>query len=317
MDHELDHFKRAVNLTELAVSLGYRLDASARFARGSVAMRNEATDDKVIIRRDVDGHWTYFSVRDDRDNGSVIDFLQRRRALTLAGVRKELRSWLHEDRPRPAPSLYRPGLAASSRDEAAVARSYAAAAHGDNPYLLSRGLRRETLRDPRFAGTYRSDRRGNVLFPHLDPRDTTRVVGYEVKNSSFTSFASGGRKTFWISGLRPDDNRLVIVEGVIDALSYHQLFPDPRTRYLSTAGSVGSPQLALVAEAIASIRNPTEVVVATDSDPAGEKLHRLIQEAAGTIRLNRHASPVPKDWNDYLRALDRERSPHQPRRLER
>src|SRR5436190_7923745 len=107
-------------------------------------MRHPATDDKIIIRRDVAGHWTYFSVRDDRDNGSVIDFLQRRRSLTLAGVRKELRSWLHEGRPRPSPSLYRPRLGVSAGDEAAVSRSYAIAAHGDNPYLLSRGLRRET-----------------------------------------------------------------------------------------------------------------------------------------------------------------------------
>jgi hypothetical protein len=33
-------------------------------------MRHPATHDKIIIKRDTDGHYVYFSVRDDRDNGS-------------------------------------------------------------------------------------------------------------------------------------------------------------------------------------------------------------------------------------------------------
>ena len=307
MDDELDHFKRTANLTEIAASKGYEFTSGRPGTAASVSMRHPSTDDKIIIRRDRDGHWTYFSVRDDRDNGTVVDFLQRRCALTLAGVRKELRSWLREDRSRPGFLNYRPVPAARSGDEAAVARAYSAAATGDNRYLISRGLRRGTLRDPRFAGTFRTDRRGNVLFPHLDPNDRARVVGFEIKNKSFTSFASGGRKTFWISALRPDDSRLVIVEGVIDALSYHQLFPYAFARYLSTAGSVGSRQLTLLRRAISAMPIRTEVVVATDNDAAGDNLHRQIEEVAGPARVRRHASPVPKDWNDYLCAIDRER----------
>lgn len=40
-------------------------------------MRHPSTDDKIVIRVEGDGHWTYFSVRDARDNGTIIDFLQR------------------------------------------------------------------------------------------------------------------------------------------------------------------------------------------------------------------------------------------------
>jgi hypothetical protein len=56
-------------------------------------MKNEITDDKIVVRRDRDGHWTYFSVRDSSDNGTVIDFIQRRRGITLGGVEEELRGW--------------------------------------------------------------------------------------------------------------------------------------------------------------------------------------------------------------------------------
>ena len=31
--------------------------------------------DKIVIAQDEDQHWIYFSVRDDSDNGSIIDFV--------------------------------------------------------------------------------------------------------------------------------------------------------------------------------------------------------------------------------------------------
>jgi hypothetical protein len=316
MDDELDRFKRLVNLTEMAAARGYQLEPRQRATASSVTMRHPGTDDKIVIRRSSDGHWTYFSVRDDRDNGSVIDFLQRRRALSLGAVRSELRAWLREERPRPAPHLYRRTLAEQQRDQPAVASAYSAAAAAEGQYLLSRGIATATLRDPRFVGCYRVDRRGNILFPHCAPDNPALVVGYEVKNRGFSSFASGGRRTFWSSAVGADDRRLVIVEGSIDALSYHQLFPHERARYLSTGGGVGPDQVALIAKAIAAMPPGSEVVSATDSDQAGEKLHAKLQAAAG-VALIRHASPVPKDWNDYLQSLDRKRSLRRQSRLER
>jgi hypothetical protein len=317
IDEELDHLKRVANLTELAASLGYQLAPRQTARAASVSMRHPGTDDKIIIRRDIDGHWTYFSVRDDRDGGSVIDFLQRRRSLSLGAVRRELRAWLREERPRSAVDRYRPTVETRPRYLAAVAATYGAATPGESRYLRSRGISAETLRSPRFAHSFRVDRRGNVLFPHCDPADRACVVGYEVKNRGFTSFAAGGRKTYWTSALREDDVRLVIVEGPIDALSYHQLFPNARTRYLSTAGAIGSAQLRLIGQAIAAMPRGSEIVVATDSDPAGERLHERLASVRDSAQMRRHASPVPKDWNDYLRSLDRKRPMRQERGFER
>jgi hypothetical protein len=47
--------------------------------------------DKIIIKRDGDGHYVYFSVRDDRDHGTIVDFVEERLGLTLGALRKELR----------------------------------------------------------------------------------------------------------------------------------------------------------------------------------------------------------------------------------
>jgi len=322
-DDELDRFKRLVNLTELAASRGYRLVLREQSAAGkwrgstaaSILMRHPGTDDKIVIGRDSDGHWTYFSVRDNHDNGTVVDFLQARGVRSLGAVRQQLRAWLHEDRPPVPVELYRRDVAKQTYDEAAAAAAYAQARVQRSRYLAERGIAVEVERDPRFAQSYRVDGRGNVLFPHADPA-TGLVVGFEAKNRGFTSFATGGRKTYWSSAVRPDDNRLVIVETGIDAFSYHQLFPHPHSRYISTGGAVGPDALALIGRAIAAMPADAALVSATDNDKGGEKLHNELLVASGR-NLRRHVSPIPKDWNDYLRSLDRTRSQKREHRLER
>ena len=322
-DDELERFKREVNLTELAASLGYRLVLREQSTNGkwrgstaaSILMRHPGTDDKIVIGRDSDGHWTYFSVRSNDDNGTVVDFLQERGVRSLGAVRKQLRAWLHEDRPAVPVELYRRDVAKQTHDEAAAAAAYAQARVERSRYLAERGIAVGVERDPRFAGCYRVDGRGNVLFPHMDP-STGQVVGFEAKNRGFTSFATGGRKTYWSSATRPDDDRLVIVETSIDAFSYHQLFPSPHSRYISTGGAVGPDALALIGRAIAAMPAGSDVVSATDNDEGGEKLHHQLVAASGRD-LRRHLSPVPKDWNDYLKSLDRTRSQKREHRLER
>ena len=319
-DEELERFKREVNLTELAASYGYLLADHARSVAekwhgstaASVSMRHPVTDDKIVIRRDLDRHWTYFSVRDDRDNGTVVDFLQRRNAPGLGAVRKELRAWLKEERPRLPVQLFRPDLRMQASDRDAVGAAYARARADRGRYLEERHIDRAILRDPRFASRYCVDARGNALFPPADPASGL-VVGFEIKNKGFTGFATGGRKTFWMSEIRSDDDRLVIVEGAIDALSYHQLFPHPRARYLSTGGAVGRDQLELIARAIAAMPAGAEIVSAADDDAGGMKLHEQLVGVAGGVNLRRHVSSIPKDWNDYLRSFDRRRSERERR----
>jgi len=54
----------------------------------------DACGDKIIVKRDADGHYVNFSIRRDDDNGSIIDFVQYRQSFSLGAVRKELRPWL-------------------------------------------------------------------------------------------------------------------------------------------------------------------------------------------------------------------------------
>ena len=89
-DDELHRLKSDIHLVHYVVDrYGYQRDRRESSVSSHV-LRHPATDDKIVVRKDRDGHWTYFSVRDDRDHGTLVDFVQRRgRPLSLGAVREE------------------------------------------------------------------------------------------------------------------------------------------------------------------------------------------------------------------------------------
>ena len=84
-DSELEDFKSKIDLREYAAGQGYTLDRRESWS-GSAVMRNGG--DKVVIKVNSNGHHIYFSVRDERDNGTIVDFVQFRKRLSLGEVRK-------------------------------------------------------------------------------------------------------------------------------------------------------------------------------------------------------------------------------------
>lgn len=309
MDYELEQFKRHVDLTEFAASRGYRLDRRESSASSRV-MRHDGTGDKIVIGKAADGHWQYFSVRDRDDNGTIVDFVQRRGRKSLGEVRRELREWTHTERD-PASAHQR--VEPLTKDRAAVAlevaRSKVVPTH---PYLEERGLHRVTLDDPRFRETWRQadGPHGNVLFLHHDAKG---LCGFEIKNRGYTRFAKGGTKGLWSSATTPADHRLVIAESAIDALSYHQVNPHPKTRYVSFAGGLNPEQPALLERAISWMPAGSMIVAATDKDKDGQDFATRISELCTCqphVHYERHVPQLgAKDWNDHLRAL---RSPPLP-----
>jgi hypothetical protein len=300
-DPEINSFK-TIDLRAYAAGQGYVLDVKASW-RGSAVMRH-VDGDKIIIKRDAaDGHYIYFSVRDDADNGSIIDFVQHRQRLSLGAVRKELRPWIGSP-PSTLPSY--PPLPKTAKDRMRVEREYARMQDAPrHPYLeQERCIPCDLLASDRFVGRIRIDARGNAVFPHFD---FDGLSGYELKNTGFTGFASGGIKGLWSSHAADDDNRLVICEASIDALSHAVLFPDARARYASIGGKLNPTQPELIRAAIARMPLGAEVLAAMDADADGRKLADVVRRAAdlsgrADLRFRVDEPSSVKDWNDQLRA---------------
>ncbi|MGB5830553.1 MAG: DUF3991 and TOPRIM domain-containing protein [Thiohalocapsa sp.] len=302
---ELERFKTAINLTEYAASQGYQIDKRAS-SRNSVVMRHPVGD-KVVIARGEDQHWIYFSVRDDADNGSIIDFIQHRCRSSLGDVRRELRPWICGATPKIQPELYVREVVLVSRNRAGVIRALA----GMRPVIRHSYLEGERcipgslLAHPRFKDRVLVDARSNIVFPHYD-RDG--LCGYEIKNRGFTGFAPGGEKGLWVSGVQRADAVLVIAESALDALSYAALRPDANTRYASVGGKLNPTQPALIRSAIERLQPGAVLRIATDNDKDGALLGaEIAQLAAESVRADltgEFAVPVDaKDWNDVLRGV--------------
>ena len=304
-DPELESFKTNIDLRAYAAGQGYQLDGRASW-RGSSVMRHPVSDDKVIIKRGLDGHYVYFSVRDDRDNGTIIDFVQNRQRLTLGTVRKELRPWIGQP-PVPVPSF--PALPKTEKDRMKLEAAYARMQDAVNghPYLeRERALPGAALFSlDRFADRIRTDSRGAAIFPHFDQDG---LCGYEAKGTGgFSGFASGGTKALWLSHEFPDDNRLVICESAIDALSHAVLFPDNHARYASIGGKPNPQQPELIRAAVARMPLSSEVLSAMDADLAGRELSEIVRRAVelsgrGDLKFIVQEPVGYKDWNDQLKA---------------
>lgn len=302
---ELEDFKREINLVQYARSLGY--EVVRRKSSASSKFLKNPNGDRVIVARDrSDDHWTYFSLQDDRDKGTVVDFVQTRTPRAHLGeVRKILREWT--GRPDPAPPLRDDIVTPTERNRAAATVAYEAAERVDNlRYLNERGLRPETLAHPQFRDTWRRQRQfGNALFVH---RDDLGVSGFEAKNRNFTGFAGGGEKTFWFSSPKPPVERLVIAESAIGAMSYFQLKPQEHTRYMSFGGEFSPRQLELLRQAAAKLAPEGEIVLAVDNDAAGKKFVEKITLGLIPSRTTiRRDSPelAGHDWNDVLQVRER------------
>lgn len=263
-----------------------------------------AGSDKIMITRK-GSHWVFCDNRDGT-RGTIIDLAAKidglylgRDRVDFGAVLRELRKWTGEPTRTQAMAGKSPEVPpAQPLDRAAIKNQFLSAGEpSTSPYLNSRGINAKTLQDSRFRGNWRVDSRGNVLFPH---HDSSSITGFEIKNRGFTSFSPGGQKSAWHSKTLPTDNKLLMTESAIDALSYHQLNPDPQTRYISTAGALSDYQRNVVRDAIQAMPPSAAIVLAFDNDPGGERLAREIHELVVDVDLKRAVPAVGKDWNEFL-----------------
>jgi hypothetical protein len=314
-DRELEYFKTSIDLRAYAAGQGYVLDRRESW-RGSAVMRRPDGSDKIIIKRDGDGHYVFFSVHHEA-SGSIVDFVQSLNAsMSLGSVRKELRPWLGGKVSVPLPHDF-PALPKTGKDRMRVETEYARMEEVTrHPYLENdRHIPALLLEHSRFASRVRVDARGNAVFPHFDGMG---LCGYEIKNAGFTGFAAGGSKGLWASHSEAGDKRLVFCESAIDALSHAVLFPAlEETRYASIGGQVNPTQPELVRMATARMADSSEIVAAMDGDTEGRKLSEIVRRAVELVGRTdlRFVDHVPvgfKDWNDQLRGRPIASSSYRP-----
>jgi hypothetical protein len=305
-ERDLERYKRDINLVEFAIAHGFELKRDKSTRRAKVL--KHSCGDRILVSQSAhDGHWVYHSLGgDERDSGTIVDFLLQRDARgDMRAVHDACRE--HLGQPRTAHPDHRVEAGdISFQREIVIERFVRASLSHNSRYLNERGIRPETLTDARFRETWRVDFRGNVLFPH---KDDEGVCGYEVKNRGYTSFASHARKTVWRSRALEGDDRMVVTESAIEALSHFQLHRSSSARYMSIAGAFGPAALEQLQASTRRLPAGAVVVLAFNHDAGGKELADRLQprlEAEGRTVTRHFPGRAGADWNDLLKARERE-----------
>ena len=315
MDTELSQLK-ALPLETYAAVHGYKRDFN-KSSRTVTVLRREADNDKLLVMAGNDGHWVYRSERNPTDHGTILDFCMARMGCNLGEARKQLRAWANfpshpAQKPNSGSGSDKPGQTENVRvcpptaepERAKVKRIWNVLDRVQAPpYLLSRSIPLSVLTDARFSDCWRQGRDG-VAFPSWD---TKGLCGLEFRGEGvkrFLSRESGGVKGLWASRNVKTCSRLVVCEGVINALSYHALYADSADLewplgYVAFGGGLGSLQRELLAGLFRqAVERGCEIVAATDNDSAGDRYVETLAALAG-IAIER-VCPYGEDFNEDL-----------------
>lgn len=300
---ELEEFKQR-DLVAYARSYGYK-PVKGEVSRNSASLKNEATGHKIIVTRESDGHYVYFSANGGNSRGTIIDLAQHLHGYNMGEVRKHLRGHSPDiattDRSQHAILLH-----PVTKDRGDVVRRLATMPgvtyEGGHAYLQRRGLGADILTHERFINRIRTGEKGEAVFPHYDKEG---ICGFEQKNQGFTGFSPGGTKGVWTSNTTKADSKLFIGESSIDCMSHFAIHKDTATRYISTGGSWNDKTPELIKEAAAKHPGKT-VILGFDNDDGGkafEKATRELLKESGKEIVTQFPTHG-KDWNDQLTGKD-------------
>jgi hypothetical protein len=307
MEHELtfQKIKEQVELPELLSYFGYTLREGEKLGNGKWHVFEG--DDTLVVFKGRGGDWRYFNAQDDRDKGSVIDWMKNRvcsgRISGIAqppgrtvwqAVNDHFRTYLN------LPEAQRPRLDLLPIAETAPGNKFHSIYTKDcrplesTAYLEGRGITKSTLARPQFAGRilnqlHTVQRPGlpaktfvNTAFPAYHEG---RVVGLELHGEGFKGQAPESQftRSLWLSKL-PEPGpatHLLVSESALDALSYAQLHPGEKALYASTTGTLTQNKIFELKRLLTEASIPT-IRAAFDNDTQGHHFDtRLLAGFAG------------------------------------
>lgn len=299
-NYNFTDFKRSIDLVDFALYWGYEIDRKKTTKR-SIALRHD--NDKIIVSKK-NGVWVYFSVYDDNDNGTIIDFIQNRSPSSWIELLEELQQFSgksdyqlsNKNKSIPDASDYEPKRIERLFNTYSLTEQHT--------YLHHRSIPKELLLSNRFYTKIYQDKHNNAVFPHWKGTD---VCGLELKGTDISLMVRGSEKTLWRSNFHKHDKQLVIAEAPIDALSYHSLFSLKDAFYVATSGGVSANQLQIICRLLSDFPRLENVVIITDHDIGGEKLaskledHIILSGYKGTLNIHK-PDQEGWDWNDVLQS---------------
>jgi hypothetical protein len=290
---ELERFRTEIDLSIFLEQQGYKRDSFVSCKSSAVYRHGPA--EKLIVRKR-SHHFFYTNIKNSKDAGSIIDFVQRRTGKSLGQVRQVLRPVLVGGKYQPRHDWKEPAESLEKSQWTWLNTGQVF----DPRYLQDRGINIETIE--KYRNRIHQTRNGIFLFGHYG---SSGFSGFEIKSPDGTDRFATGCDKFFFPCLTDQRlvRRLVLTETAIDALSYAQIdgLRDD-TAYLSLAGEHSPDQLKQL-RVLAEMDKILSVVLAHENDQGGDrqadKCRQLLEGI--DVCVERH-TPVETGhaWNQVL-----------------
>lgn len=271
--------------------------------------------DKILIKNgpNKNGHWTYSSLVDDKDKGTIVDFMLNR-GFSYKVIR-DLNSLHLDDTVIKNQFLLENELKdLSVQEKLAKAYFYGIEEKKEENYLTSRGIVVSTY-EPYVGISLQVGRKAVFgLYQGLDSQGNGTMcstISYEFfrdktgKIESRKYFQKGlSRGLALLKHPKLAVQKIIVTESPIDALSHKQLYLEKdSTMYIATCGTISNS----IAQEISTLlkgakQNNQEVVLSFDKDQAGQRMEKLIENIAKEVAIQPIKISVKegKDWNEAL-----------------
>ncbi len=330
---ELQWYREHVDIRQYLERSGYVLEKSRNTKRYQ-AYFHEERGDKVYVpisdRYPVPSY--YVNQFDQKDKGTLVDFIISREKKSLDEARLTLRTF-HSGgeyigssatsnqvkvQKKVNEQILSDAEEQQRKHRLVMDRILREKGLKDESFLRSRFLEEDTIRARAFKGKVLLNEAPDGKFWAFPLREAAgnKVVGMALKNAEGERML-GKRGGLWISSATKNSRaaveQLVLTEHPIDGMSYYQLHKKElqqlNTVFASTAGNPGHDQLNAVKEII-SLHKIPKVILANDRDKAGAQYNATYQELIMELNQGKKENPVLvkvevplfKDFNAEIKA---------------
>lgn len=283
----------------------YGFKKTAKNTKNSPSLKND-NGEHIVIKYHPNGTCTFFAPGTDR-KGDIFNFVEWQQNCGFKEAKDHIVKTLgieidkkKEEKPVSVASAPK----GKEFDKGSLTKLKPVEAH---PYLEERGIPAEIIKHKRFFGTILTDEWNNAVFPHLKDN---KIVGFTKKNYKFSGFSEGGEKLLWKSNQFEKDNRLVVAESAIDALSIATLESGNQKtkdrffheRFISIDGGMSANAEEALKKEVQAMPEQSVIVAAFDNDEQGKKYLAKLAEICKECgkKLEENLPKVRKDWNEVL-----------------
>lgn len=283
---DFNKYKTEISLPDFLIdNYGFQPDkgSSLRYPK----LKNDITGEVLVIKRNANQQYTYFSVHDDSVKGrSILDFVQKELAKdnpngkqpSLTAVAQTLDGYMTSGKVVPPDNskYYINAALWNTADNFNDVKKLKEIT--ENDFLKSRGFLKSTLENPLFKGVFfeRSYNKDGIVHTNTAIKlfNTEGLAGLSQRNTSFKG-CLGNRFDSLATSIpakSTEYDAYFLGESFLDCVAHYELnekvLRNKTIAYLASEGAITSGQIALFNKLLID-RKPKEIATIFDKDLAG------------------------------------------------